>query len=320
METKRNLEYKLSKWLNGTSWSEEKARNLTERLCGSYANEIGVNYDERCGMPQREAIFDVLGKLLDLLFPGYTGSRSFTTTDQYFVVGSMVNDVFRELSSQLTHALASKFLKNDVVDECFRNGEEIAERLMLKLPEIREILLTDAQAALDGDPAAKSLDEIILAYPGFKAISIHRIAHELYVEKVPFIPRVMSEYAHTITGIDINPGATIGPSFFIDHGTGVVVGETAVIGARVKLYQGVTLGALSFPKDACGMIIKGKKRHPNIEDDVTIYSEASILGNVTIGHHSIIGGNVWLTEDVPPYSKVTVSPAELSITQRKAKV
>jgi serine O-acetyltransferase len=318
MEAKRNLSYKLSKWLNGTSWTDEKARSLTERLCGSYANEIGVNYNERCGMPQREAIFNVLEQLLDLLFPGYTGNRSFTTTEQYFVVGSMVNTVFRELSSQLTHALAFNCMKANCEGDCFRSGEEIAERLMMKLPEIREILLTDAQAALDGDPAAKSLDEIILAYPGFKAISIHRIAHELYAEKIPFIPRVMSEYAHTITGIDINPGATIGPSFFIDHGTGVVVGETAVIGARVKLYQGVTLGALSFPKDACGAIIKGRKRHPNIEDDVTIYSEASILGDITIGHHSIIGGNVWLTESVPPYSKVTVSPAELSITQRKA--
>ena len=167
METKRNLGYKLSKWLNGTAWTDEKARSLADRLCKSYANEIGVNYNERCGMPQREAIFHVLEQLLDLLFPGYTGSRSFTTTEQYFAVGSMVNTVFRELSSQLTHALAFNCMKENCEGDCFRSGEEIAEKLMIKLPEIREILLTDAQAALEGDPAAKSGED-----------SVHPARHE----------------------------------------------------------------------------------------------------------------------------------------------
>ena len=155
-------------------------------------------------------------------------------------------------------------------------------------------------SALDGDPAARSLDEIILSYPGVKAITIQRLAHILYVEKVPLIPRIMTEYAHRITAIDIHPGATIGEGVFIDHGTGVVIGETATIGSNVKIYQGVTLGAHSFPKDACGKIIKGAKRHPNIEDGVTIYAGATILGNITIGANSVVGGNVWLTESVPP--------------------
>lgn len=319
MEDKRKLGYAFARYMTGSSWDETKARAITESLCKSYASGQGISYDERCGMPQREAIISVLNKLLDLLFPGYTGHKLFTTADQYFAVGGLVNDAFHELSSQLTRALAFSCFKENCEGSCFKDGEEVAFSLMKKLPEIRETLLTDAQAALEGDPATKSLDEIILAYPGFKAISIHRLAHELYVDKIPYIPRVMSEYAHTVTGIDINPGATIGPSFFIDHGTGVVIGETAIIGARVKIYQGVTLGALSFPKDACGMIIKGNKRHPNIEDDVTIYSGASILGDITIGHNSIIGGNVWLTEPVPPYSKVTVSPAELYIVTRNKK-
>jgi serine O-acetyltransferase len=171
----------------------------------------------------------------------------------------------------------------------------------------------DVRAAYDGDPAAKSFDEIILSYPGIKAITIQRFAHILYLENVPLIPRMLCEYAHSTTGIDIHPGACLGEAVFIDHGTGVVIGETAVLGDNVKLYQGVTLGALSFPKDACGKIIKGAKRHPTLENDVTVYAGATILGDVVIGEGSVIGGNVWLTESCVAGSKIIIQPPDLTI-------
>jgi serine O-acetyltransferase len=177
--------------------------------------------------------------------------------------------------------------------------------LVKSLPDIQRILQTDIVAAYEGDPAAKSTMEVVMSYPAFYAIAVHRIAHLLYEMNAPLVPRIMTEYAHSRTGIDIHPGATIGPGFFIDHGTGVVIGETCFIGNNVKLYQGVTLGALSFEKDANGRLIKGIKRHPNVEDNVVIYAGATILGGeTTIGRNSEIGGNVWLTHSVPPYSKV----------------
>jgi serine O-acetyltransferase len=176
---------------------------------------------------------------------------------------------------------------------------------------LREILARDVQAAYDGDPAAKSLDEIIFSYPCILAITVYRIAHELHGQGVPLLPRIMTEYAHGVTGIDIHPGAKIGKNFFIDHGTGVVIGETTEIGDRVKIYQSVTLGALSFPKDGQGNLIRGVKRHPPIEDDVTIYSNATILGSTVIGTRSVIGGNVWITRDVPPDTMVTIEQPHL---------
>jgi serine O-acetyltransferase len=182
--------------------------------------------------------------------------------------------------------------------------------LLRKVPQIRETLKTDIQAAYDGDPAAKSFEEVVISYPYIDAITIHRIAHELYLMDVPLIPRMMSEYAHSKTGIDIHPGAEISEYFFIDHGTGVVIGETAVIGKRVKIYQGVTLGALSFPKDERGQIIRDKKRHPTLEDDVTVYAEATILGDITIGKGAVVGGNVWIRESVPSGTVVAISKPE----------
>lgn len=175
-----------------------------------------------------------------------------------------------------------------------------------RMPEVRHLLESDIEAAYEGDPAATCRMEVVMAYPGFYAVTVHRLAHELYMLKVPIIPRIMSEHAHSKTGIDIHPGATIGERFFIDHGTGVVIGETTVIGRNVKLYQGVTLGALSFPKDEkTGMLMKGHKRHPNVEDNVVIYAGATILGgDTTIGHDSEIGGNVWLMDSIPPFSRV----------------
>ena len=190
-----------------------------------------------------------------------------------------------------------------------RDAKEIVDDFVAALPEVRRLVETDVQAAYDGDPAATSGMEVVMAYPGLYAVTIHRLAHVLYKLKVPIIPRVMSELAHSKTGIDIHPGATIGERFFIDHGTGVVIGETTVIGRNVRLYQGVTLGGLSFDKDANGALVKGLKRHPNIEDNVVIYANATILGgDTTIGHDSEIGGNVWIKESVPPYSRVYNKP------------
>ena len=199
--------------------------------------------------------------------------------------------------------------------------EEIVDAFLSRLPEVRRMLETDAQAAYEGDPAATSRMEVVMAYPGMYAVTVHRLAHELYRLKVPVIPRIMSELAHSKTGIDIHPGATIGERFFIDHGTGVVIGETTVIGRNVKLYQGVTLGALSFPKDEnTGMLMKGHKRHPNVEDNVVIYAGATILGGDTvIGHDSEIGGNVWLMESIPPHSRVYNKPPAPEIREKKTK-
>lgn len=309
---------------------------VTESLIGSYRDGLMVSYNDDQNLPQRECVLQLLNDLLELLFPGYSGKRIFHRDSELFTTGERLDCTRHDLVAQLTQALCYREEYGETrrrctacggsacsssaqcMAQCRKEAAECADALLRKLPHLREMLKLDCQAALDGDPATRSMDEIILAYPGFKAIAIHRIAHELYLAHIPLIPRIMSEYAHTVTGIDINPGATIGRSFFIDHGTGVVIGETAVLGDNVKLYQGVTLGALSFPKDGCGKIIKGAKRHPNLENDVTVYAGATILGDVTIAHHSVIGGNVWLTESVTePYSRVIFSPSDISITVRR---
>jgi len=291
--------------MNENHWGQDSLQGIVESLCDSY--EAGAPA-RRDGMPQREIVIDLLGKILEVMFPGYAGNYVYRGAGLKFTIGEILNEVYLGLQNQIQRALSYRCRKDGCEQscetECCQRAEQTACALLHKIPELRSLLMLDVQAALDGDPATKSSDEIILAYPGFRAICVHRIAHELYAVGIPLIPRIMSEYAHSLTGIDINPGAQIGRSFFIDHGTGVVVGETAVIGDNVKLYQGVTLGALSFPKDEGGHLLKGHKRHPNIEDNVTIYAAATILGNVTIGHDSVIGGNVWLTEGVPPFSKV----------------
>ena len=218
--------------------------------------------------------------------------------------------VYGSLGAADPVALLAEDLEREIA--LLKPGKEAKETVgafVSRLPEIRRLVETDIDAAYDGDPAATSRMEVVMAYPGLYAVTIHRIAHELYRLEVPVLPRVMSELAHSKTGIDIHPGATIGERFFIDHGTGVVIGETTVIGRNVRLYQGVTLGGLSFKKDGSGALVKGLKRHPNIEDNVVIYANATILGgNTTIGHDSEIGGNVWLKESVPPWSRVYNTP------------
>lgn len=301
-----------------TQWTAAAAAEITRAICQTYEDATGISHLDGGNMPERDAVVTVLEKMLEILFPGYSGRHPITRAAIEFTIGDLVNEVYLVLSEQVRRAYAYRCQQECCSGcDCVRQADEVVTGLLRRLPAIREVLKTDVQAALDGDPATNSKDEIVIAYPGLKAVAIQRIAHELYLARVPLIPRVMGEYAHTVTGIDIHPGAAIGRSFFIDHGTGVVIGETAVIGDNVKIYQGVTLGALSFPKDACGRLIKGAKRHPNIEDNVTIYAGATILGNITVGHDSVVGGNVWLTESVAPYSKITVATPELSITPRR---
>ncbi len=298
-------------------WTGEQARQITARLCATYQDECGINHIDGINMPQSDEVVNLLESTLEMIFPGYTGRRQFNQAGIEFAVGTTINDIFHGLTVQVERALAYGCrLDCETGYDCLEQAETTTIAFLDRLPELRETLKTDVQAALDGDPAARSTDEVVIAYPGLRAIAIHRLAHELYQRRVPLIPRVMGEYAHSLTGIDIHPGATIGHSFFIDHGTGVVVGETAVLGNQVKIYQGVTLGALSFPKDERGRLIKGGKRHPNIEDNVTIYAGATILGDVTIGHDSVIGGNTWITKSLPPHSKVIIASPDMTIITR----
>ncbi len=301
-----------------SQWQPELARRLTRAICDTYEDGCGINHLDGSNLPESEKVIEILEELTDVLFPGYTGRFRVDRAGLEFTIGNHLNRIFRGLTEQIERAYAYRCRLNCCATcDCVRQAEEAVLELLQQLPAIREVLKSDVQAAMDGDPAAKSLDEVVIAYPGFKAIAIHRIAHVLYTKSVPLIPRVMSEYAHALTGIDIHPGATIGDHFFIDHGTGVVIGETAILGCNVKLYQGVTLGALSFPKDERGHLIKGIKRHPNLEDHVTIYAGATILGDITVGHDSVIGGNAWVTDGLPPYTKVTIPAPELSIQTRR---
>ena len=277
-----------------------------ERLEKSYADGFGVNDAGGDSLPRRSEVITVTEKLLELIFPGFERAGTYPSA------AVLLGDCMRELSDQISRAMHR--ISGDECDccghGCSSRCDEVTLALLEKLPVIRETMKLDVKAAYNGDPAAKNYDEIILSYPGVKAIAIQRLAHELYVLEVPLIPRMMTEYAHSVTGIDIHPGATTGQGVFIDHGTGVVVGETAVIGDNVRIYQGVTLGAANFPKNACGMLIKGNKRHPTVGNNVTIYSGASVLGDITIGDNSVIGGNVWLAESLPPGTKITALPPE----------
>ena len=281
---------------------ENKIKQRLESLVESYKPGSGINFIDDTNLPVNTAVVEILENLLEIVFPGYTGMRNITTENVGFIIGDLLCRVRDTLEIQIFRALKHECrIKNcEGSCDCKTKADDITEYLLDNLLSIRKLLITDVQAADRGDPAAKSLEEIVISYPGIKTIAIHRIAHELYKKGVPLIPRMMNEIAHSLTGIDIHPGADIGEGFFIDHGTGVVIGETTQIGKNVKLYQGVTLGALSFSTDENGNIIKGGKRHPTIEDDVVIYAEATILGAVVIGKGAVIGGNVWLKSDVPP--------------------
>ena len=281
---------------------ENKVQNRLNSLVESYRLGSGINFIDDTNLPVNTAVVEILENLLEIIFPGYTGKRDITTENVSFIIGDLLCRVRDSLEIQVFRALKHECrIKNCEPNcDCRTQANDITEYILDNLLDIRKLLIADVQAADRGDPAAKSLEEIVISYPGLKAIAIHRIAHELYKKNVPLIPRMMNEIAHTQTGIDIHPGAEIGEGFFIDHGTGVVIGETTQIGKNVKLYQGVTLGALSFSADENGNIIKGGKRHPTIKDDVVIYAEATILGAVVIGKGAVIAGNVWLKSDVAP--------------------
>jgi serine O-acetyltransferase len=263
-------------------------------------------------IPSAEKIVEVIQRARRLLFPGYFDGQVLDANGLEYAVGMEVTQLFDNLSQLIALSIRHDCQRYQLVcTRCQERGQEEAVAFLNTLPEIREVLTTDIQAAYDGDPAARTIDEVVISYPGALAVTVHRIAHQLWRQEVPLVPRMMSEFAHSTTGIDIHPAASIGPSFFIDHGTGVVVGETTSIGEHVRIYQGVTLGALSLPKDEVNRL-RGAKRHPTIEDDVTIYAGATVLGGETvIGAGSVIGGNVWITQSVPPGTKVFLAPPKL---------
>jgi serine O-acetyltransferase len=266
-----------------------------------------ANTEKAVNLPGQRAVVELLERLVAVLFPGCHGQAPVTDATAEDALQTTLADTAVRLRDQVQRAFAyqCEFEKCRDCGDCRKKATAAVGALLEQLPAIRAVLQEDITAAYEGDPAARSTMEIVMSYPGLYAVTVHRIAHALYAAGVPLIPRVMGEHAHTRTGIDIHPGAQIGPGFFIDHGTGVVIGETTVIGRRVKLYQGVTLGALSFAKNAQGRLVKGVKRHPNVEDHVVIYAGATILGGeTTIGRGSVIGANVWLIHSVPPNSKV----------------
>jgi len=287
-----------------------KRGGIVNAILDSYSRRGELAHLEGGDPPSRQAIWEIVEDLLRIVFPGFLDSSLPHAEEIRHWTAERVSSVERRLAAETRRAL--RLCKDLSVDaeERSRRSWDAAQRLLESIPAVRDQIAKDIDAAFEGDPAATSFEEIILAYPGLQAIAVQRMAHILYRAQVPLVPRVMTEYAHSRTGIDIHPGATIGKHFFIDHGTGVVIGETAIIGNNVKIYQGVTLGARSFPKDDQGQIVKGIKRHPNLEDEVTIYSGATILGDITIGAGSVIGGNVWLTDSVPPGTKIMVRPAQ----------
>lgn len=259
--------------------------------------------------PSREVLATILDELWSALFPTHLSDRTLQSDAIDYFVGSTIDAALGRLSDQVERSLAFT-APSATPDERGEKAIAITREFGAKLAEIRGLLVSDLRAAYRGDPAATSMTEILLGYPGMRAVVAHRLAHELYLREATLAARLIAEVAHCRTGIDIHPGARIGPGFFIDHGTGVVVGETAVVGSHVRLYQGVTLGARHFPADETGTLIKAVDRHPIVEDDVVIYAGATILGRVIIGKGSIIGGNVWLTTSVPPGTRVTQRPSE----------
>jgi serine O-acetyltransferase len=288
--------------------TEDDFSGLVDALCslknGSTAG-IKKRWHEQ-ELPSRQVIGEIIESLRSVLFPGYFGFSELAAESLCFHVGSTLDHIRRNLQEQIKRGLCFSCEEGpECLPSCDRRAREMTAEFLRRLPKVQHLLALDVKAAYEGDPAAANQDEVIFCYPGLVAITNYRLAHELRLLGVPIIPRIITEAAHSSTGIDINPGAVIGERFFIDHGTGVVIGETGIIGNRVRLYQGVTLGAKSFQFDDEGNPVRGIDRHPIVEDDVTIYSGATILGRVTIGRGSVIGGNVWLVHSVPPGSRVT---------------
>ena len=298
---------------------KELLPDLTEQIVDTYTEVGTINHLGHLPLPRYEAVVSALDDLKEILYPGYRRREGLHIGNVTYHVGDLIDGLHDKLTTQIARALQHEDLIVKPAGDAEENqedyearGQDLTIQFLQRIPQLRHVLATDVQAAFDGDPACKSRDEVIFCYPGLDAVTVYRLAHELYEMKVPFIPRMLAEWAHKETGIDIHPGATIGNHFFIDHGTGVVIGETCHIGNHVKIYQGVTLGALSFPTDADGNLIRNMKRHPTIEDHVVIYASATILGGKTvIGHDSVIGSSVWLTRSVEPHTTVTLESPKL---------
>lgn len=289
---------------------EHEVQDIVNLILNDYTKPGAINKGDTLNQPNKDEIISIIKNLQYIIFPGYFNNKTMKSYHKEYKLGTVIEDVTYQLNKQISFALRYNPLYADSTkEEVDKASEAITVSFMKKIPSIRECLETDVEAAYEGDPAAYSKDEIIFSYPGIFAIMINRIAHELYILEVPLIPRIMTEHAHSITGIDIHPGATIGKYFFIDHGTGIVIGETTQIGEHVKIYQGVTLGAVSTKG---GQNLRGQKRHPTIEDGVTIYSGASILGgNTVIGQEVVIGSNAFVTKSVPCMTKVSTKNPEL---------
>lgn len=301
---------------------KEDLPSLTDRIVGTYKKIGTINHLGHCPLPNYDVAISIIEDLKEIIYPGYRRREGLHMGNITYHVGDLVDGLHDKLTTQIARALRHEERVRDTKNSCTpaeetdyeAKGQAMAIEFLNRIPEIREILATDVQAAFDGDPACANMDEVIFCYPGLEAITVYRLANTLYRIGVPFIPRMLTEWAHKQTGIDIHPGATIGNHFFIDHGTGVVIGQTCQIGNHVKLYQGVTLGALSFDTDADGNIVRGIKRHPTIEDHVVIYANATVLGGRTIvGNHSVIGSSVWLTRSVDPNTTVMLEKPRLRL-------
>ncbi|MBI85641.1 MAG: serine acetyltransferase [Planctomycetaceae bacterium] len=304
---------------------KEQLPNLTDRIVKSYA-EIGhMNHLGHVALPSYDTVISIAEDLKDVIYPGYRRREGLHLGNITYHVGDLIDGLHDKLTTQIARVLrhaadvqTEETQEPDPPTDYEAKGQAIAIAFLDRIPEIRTLLATDVQAAFQGDPACKNIDEVIFCYPGLEAVTIYRLAHELLDLGTPFIPRMLSEWAHKETGIDIHPGATIGNYFFIDHGTGVVIGETCKIGNHVKLYQGVTLGALSFDTDADGNLLRTAKRHPTLEDHVVIYANATVLGGKTIiGHNSVIGSSVWLTQSVEPHTTVLLEKPGLRMRDDK---
>ena len=291
-----------------------EARRIADQIVADYAHARTIDKLTISSQPDKEAIIDIIDKLMGILYAGFFRNRATKLYDARTGLSVMVEDCMFRMERQIATVLPfGKTYAAMTEEELQMESRRITFEFFRRIPEIRAMMDTDLQAFLDGDPAASSKEEIVYAYPGFFAISVYRLAHELFALKVPMIPRIMTEHAHSRTGIDIHPGATIGRYFLMDHGTGIVIGETTVIGEHVKIYQGVTLGALSTRG---GQALSGVKRHPTVEDNVTIYANASVLGDTVIGHDTVIGGSVFITEDVPAHTRVSLGNVDLSFRTR----
>jgi len=282
---------------------EHRIESVVDAILADYKNDRDIDKLDAFRQPDKDTVNDIIAKLYRIVFPGYSRDKNYRVYNAKHNLSMLIEDVMYNLSRQIALVLGDE-----------EQGRQLCLEFLQTIPQVRAVVQTDLQASFDGDPAATSKDEIIFSYPGLFAITVYRLAHELYLRKVPVIPRMMTEYAHSVTGIDIHPGATIGKYFFIDHGTGIVIGETTVIGENVKIYQGVTLGGLSTRG---GQSLRGKRRHPTIEDNVTIYANASILGGETvIGAGCVIGSSTFITESIAPCTTVTIKSQELQLKPR----